>query len=115
MMTTTRTPDWDPWTPPVLDDQRHAYDDMRRRCPVAYSDLLGWSLFRYYDVLRAVEDPSAFSSVTKRHAIPNGLDARSTPPTAGCWSARAKGAADRSRAFGAAARAWCRRTRLGVR
>ena len=27
---------------------------MRERCPVAYSEFLGWSLFRYDDVLRAI-------------------------------------------------------------
>ncbi len=74
IMTTPHIPDWDPRAPSVLDDQRHAYDEMRRRCPVAYSDLLGWSLFRYDDVLRALEDPGAFSSATKHRAIPNGLD-----------------------------------------
>ncbi len=42
---------------------------------MAYSDLLGWSLFRYDDVLRVIEDPGAFRSATKRRAIPNGLDA----------------------------------------
>jgi len=38
----------------VLKDQRQAYDRMRERCPVAYSEFLGWSLFRYDDVLRAI-------------------------------------------------------------
>ena len=74
-LTTARAPDWDPRAPSVLSDQRRAYDEMRRRCPVAYSDFLGWSLFRYVDVLHALEDPGTFSSATKRRAIPNGLDA----------------------------------------
>lgn len=47
---------------------------MRERCPVAYSEFLGWSLFRYDDVLRATGDPRTFSNATKRHAIPNGWD-----------------------------------------
>ena len=47
---------------------------MRERCPVAYSEFLGWSLFRYDDVLRATADPRSFSNATKRHPIPNGLD-----------------------------------------
>ena len=39
-------PDWDPMSDWVLEDQVAAYDEMRRRCPVAYSEALGWSLFR---------------------------------------------------------------------
>ena len=46
--------DWDPRAPPVLDDQIAAYDAMRRRCPVAHSDYLHWSLFRHADVLRVL-------------------------------------------------------------
>ena len=48
--------DWDPKSGPVLSDQRAAYDEMRERCPVAYSDFLGWSLFRHEDVLRVLND-----------------------------------------------------------
>ncbi len=58
----------------MLRDQRRAYDRMRETCPVAYSDLLGWSLFRYDDVLRATADPRTFSNATRRHAVPNGWD-----------------------------------------
>ncbi|MCL4746575.1 MAG: cytochrome P450 [Burkholderiaceae bacterium] len=48
---------------------------MRERCPVAYSDLLGWSLFRHADVLRALNDPETFSSAVSAHpAVPNGMD-----------------------------------------
>lgn len=68
------TPDWDPGAPSVLSDQQRAYDEMRERCPVAYSDASGWSLFRYDDVLRAANDPGEFSSRTRHRVIPNGLD-----------------------------------------
>jgi cytochrome P450 len=47
---------------------------MRARCPVAYSDFLGWSLFAHGDVAEAVRDAATFSSTTKRRAIPNGMD-----------------------------------------
>lgn len=67
-------PDWDPRAPAVLDDQRRAYDELRARCPVAYSEFLGWSLFRYQDVLRVATDPVTFSSHAKRRVIPNGMD-----------------------------------------
>src|SRR5690554_6128438 len=74
-MSSNHTPDWDPASPDVLDDQRAAYDHMRRTCPVAYSDFLQWSLFRHEDVLRALDDPKTFSNVVSRHlSVPNGMD-----------------------------------------
>lgn len=74
-MSSHPTPDWDPASPDVLDDQRAAYDQMRRECPVAYSDFLQWSLFRHEDVSRALRDPKTFSNVVSRHlSVPNGMD-----------------------------------------
>lgn len=68
-------PDWDPRSTEVQVDQIHAYDRMRERCPVAYSDYLGWSLFRHADILQAVTDHEAFSNVVSRHpSVPNGMD-----------------------------------------
>lgn len=66
--------DWDPRSPSVLEDQRGAYDEMRETCPVAYSDFLGWSVFRYQDVADILADPTTYSSATKRSAVPNGMD-----------------------------------------
>jgi cytochrome P450 len=66
--------DWDPRSASVLEDQRAAYDEMRERCPVAYSDFLGWSLFRHEDVVNVVDDPTTFSSASPHRAIPNGMD-----------------------------------------
>ena len=34
------TPDWDPRSEDVLRDQRAAYDGMRERCPVAWSEFM---------------------------------------------------------------------------
>lgn len=74
-MSQMRFPDWDPKSAAVLRDQRAACDEMRERCPVAYSDLLGWSLFRHEDVVRALNDPETFSSVVSRNlSVPNGMD-----------------------------------------
>lgn len=71
----TTQQDWDPRSPTVLDDQIAAYDAMRRRCPVAHSDYLHWSLFRHADVLRVLNDPGSFSSaVSARTSVPNGVD-----------------------------------------
>jgi len=78
-MSDARREDWDPRDPSVLEDQRLAYDDMRERCPVAYSDFMGWSLFRHEDVVRVLEDPETYSSASRHTAIPNGMD----PPTHG--------------------------------
>lgn len=74
-MSHMRSQDWDPKTAAVLRDQRAACDEMRERCPVAYSDLLGWSLFRHEDVVRVLNDPDTFSSVVSRNlSVPNGMD-----------------------------------------
>jgi len=67
--------DWDPRSDAVLRDQRAAYDEMRERCPVAYSDFLGWSLFRHEDIIRVLNDPDTFSNAVSRHlSVPNGMD-----------------------------------------
>lgn len=68
-------PDWNPTSAEVQRDQRAAYDDMRRRCPVAYSEFLGWSLFRHEDVLRVLLDHQTFSSAVSQHlSVPSGMD-----------------------------------------
>lgn len=74
-MSNSPTQDWSPRDPAVQRDQRQAYDDMRERCPVAYSDFLGWSLFRYKDIADVLADPETFSSESQYRAIPNGMDA----------------------------------------
>jgi cytochrome P450 len=67
--------DWDPTSDAVLRDQRAAYDEMRERCPVAYSDFLGWSLFRHEDIVRVLNDPETFSNAVSKHlSVPNGMD-----------------------------------------
>lgn len=52
-----------------------AYDELRERCPVAFSDALQWSLFRHEDVMRVLHDPLTFSNQVSMHrAVPNGMD-----------------------------------------
>jgi cytochrome P450 len=81
-VTTSRTGDWDPRAEHVLNDQCGAYDDMRARCPVAYSDFLQWSVFRHADVLRVLDDPGTFSNRTSAHlSVPHGMD----PPEHGLY------------------------------
>lgn len=67
--------DWDPRSADVLRDQRAAYDRMRERCPVAYSEFLQWSLFRHEDITRVLHDHETFSNSVSRHlSVPNGMD-----------------------------------------
>ncbi len=68
-------PDWDPRAEKVLRDPSAAYDEMRERCPVAYSDYLQWSLFRHEDITRVLNDHHTFSNAVSRHlSVPNGMD-----------------------------------------
>ncbi len=74
-MSDTRQQDWDPRAEDVLNDQISAYDKMRHRCPVAFSDYLQWSLFRHADVMRVLEDHETFSNAASRHlSVPNAMD-----------------------------------------
>ena len=67
--------DWDPRARSVQDDQIAAYDAMRQRCPVAYSDYLHWSLFRHADVMRVLDNHQTFSNAVSGHmSVPNGMD-----------------------------------------
>jgi len=68
--------DWDPCSEEVQHDQIAAYDALRRRCPVAYSDNQHWSLLRHADVMRVLEDHRSFSSVVSAShlSVPNGMD-----------------------------------------
>ena len=68
-------PDWDPRSEEFLRDQRMAYDRMRECCPVAYSERLGWSLFRHEDLTRVLQEHETFSnSVSTHRSVPNGMD-----------------------------------------
>jgi len=68
-------PDWNPRSDMVLSNQIAAYDRMRSRCPVAFSDYLGWSMFRHKDVVAVLDDHQTFSSAVSRHlSVPSGMD-----------------------------------------
>lgn len=68
-------PDWDPKSEETRRDQRAAYDKLRRSCPVAHSEFLGWSLFRHADIMRALLDHETFSNAVSQHlSVPNGMD-----------------------------------------
>ena len=68
-------PHWDPHGPDALEDQRRVYDELRARCPVAYSDLLGWSVLRHADALDVLHDHDTFRNHVSQHvSVPNGMD-----------------------------------------
>lgn len=74
-MNNRQRPDWDPISPAVQTNQRTAYDELRERCPVAYSDFSGWALFRHQDIERVLHDPHTYSNAVSRHlSVPNGMD-----------------------------------------
>lgn len=66
--------DWNPRGSEILENQREAYDKMRHRCPVAYSQFLGWSLFRHDDIAVVLADPELYSNTSQFLAIPNGMN-----------------------------------------
>jgi cytochrome P450 len=74
-MSNKHKPDWDPRSAEVFRDRRAAYDAMRECCPVAYSDLMHWSVFRHEDVMRVLHDHQTFSSTVSEHvSVPSGMD-----------------------------------------
>ncbi len=74
-MTDEHPKDWDPALLGSPVDQLALYDDTRRRCPVAHSDVFGWSLFGHEEVCRALHEPTIFSNAVSQHlAVPNGMD-----------------------------------------
>lgn len=83
-MTNVIQPDWDPRAESVLQNQRQAYDKMRRNCPVAHSSDGQWTLFRHADVKRVLLDHQRFSNQVSQHiSVPNGMD----PPEHGAYRA----------------------------
>ncbi len=74
-MSWTIEPDWEPDDPSLPNDQLVVYDDLRRRCPVAFSERHQWSLLRHGDVLAVARDHHNFSNVVSAHlSVPNGMD-----------------------------------------
>lgn len=67
--------DWNPRSKEVLEQPLANFDLMRESCPVAYSDYMGWSVFRHADVLSVVSNDKIFSNRVSCHrSVPNGLD-----------------------------------------
>lgn len=68
-------PDWYAASPGIQRDQRVADDERRHRCRVAYSELMGWSLYRHKDVMGVLLDHETFSSAVSPHlSAPRGMN-----------------------------------------
>ncbi len=57
-----REEEWFPRGEYEIDHQLEVAQEMREKCPVAYSKFLGWSAFRYADVVEASKNAKVFSS-----------------------------------------------------
>ncbi|MET8867915.1 cytochrome P450 [Nonomuraea sp. NPDC004580] len=88
-MTTDRNPvagcerasDWDPTAPETFDSSHGVYADLRRRCPVPWSDAFGgfWAATRYADVVRVARDSATFSTATQ-NVVPHVPRTQRRPP-----------------------------------
>ena len=76
-MSETVQNDWNLRSEEVQQDQVAAYDRMRRTCPVAHDEFMGYSVFKNADVKHVLEHPEIYSNVvsTRHIAVPNGMDA----------------------------------------
>ncbi|MEU5884110.1 cytochrome P450 [Spirillospora sp. NPDC047279] len=80
-MTTERPPDWDPREPETFDSPHAVYADLRRRCPVPWSDAFGgfWAATRYEDVVRIARDNETFSTAVQ-NVVPHVPRSSRRPP-----------------------------------
>ncbi|MFG2085451.1 MULTISPECIES: cytochrome P450 [unclassified Spirillospora] len=80
-MTTERPSDWDPLQPETFDSSHAVYADLRRRCPVPWSDAFGgfWAATRYDDVVRIARDSETFSTAVQ-NVVPHVPRTRRRPP-----------------------------------
>src|SRR5690606_33732907 len=68
-------PHWSPSGADAHPDQLPAYDEMRRRCPVAHSDVFSYSVLGHEELTAVLEDHQTFSNKAGSYAsIPNGMD-----------------------------------------
>ena len=64
MNDTNHSQDWDPLDPETFRDAPATYVEMRKRCPVAYTDRWGgfWTVTRHEDIVRVASDNETFIS-----------------------------------------------------
>ena len=83
-MTNTEKNDWDLRSEKVQKNQVAAYDEMRRRCPVAHDEFMGYSVFKNADVQHVLDHPDIYSNVvsTRAYCRAERMDAPDTQRSA---------------------------------
>jgi cytochrome P450 len=76
-----RTPDFNPDVPEDFDSPHAMFKDLRRRCPVAYSDAMGgfWAVSKYADIVRVLTDWQTFTT-TIQNVVPRVATTQRRPP-----------------------------------
>ena len=70
------------WEPSEQQDQIASLDELRQKCPVAQSEMLGHAVLTHSDVRSVIEDHETFSNAAGSHlSVPNGMD----PPEHGIF------------------------------
>jgi cytochrome P450 len=76
-----RIPDFNPDVPEDFDSPHAMFKDLRRRCPVAYSDAMGgfWDVSKYEDIVRVLTDWETFTT-TIQNVVPRVATTQRRPP-----------------------------------
>jgi cytochrome P450 len=76
-----RIPDFNPDVPEDFDSPHAMFKDLRRRCPVAYSDAMGgfWAVSKYEDIVRVLTDWETFTT-TIQNVVPRVATTQRRPP-----------------------------------
>lgn len=70
------------WEPSEQQDQIASLDELRQKCPVAQSEMLGHAVLTHSDACSVIEDHETFSNTAGSHlSVPNGMD----PPEHGVF------------------------------
>lgn len=76
-----RVPDFDADVPEDFDSPHAMFKDLRRRCPVAYSEAMGgfWAVTKYDDIVRVLTDWQTFTT-TIQNVVPRVATTQRRPP-----------------------------------
>lgn len=74
-------PDFDADVPEDFDSPHAMFKDLRRRCPVAYSEAMGgfWAVTKYEDIVRVLTDWETFTT-TIQNVVPRVATTQRRPP-----------------------------------
>jgi cytochrome P450 len=78
---TRHIPDFNADVPEDFDSPHAMFKDLRRRCPVAYSDAMGgfWAMTKYEDIVRVLTDWETFTT-TIQNVVPRVATTQRRPP-----------------------------------